>query len=370
MPNVNIGKHSAINQNRDVAGERNLRHFDGYFANHYKNVLTGGTAFVFFTKPKLFLYEDAVNSSSDAYMKMAYQNMCSDPYFTLFLNSEAINGSDKLIVKNLSYLDNLDTNYIRILTNECKNFDPSDVNIDSVDVYNTKQGYRLPLPTHTTQSEAVGQLSFQFTETANLDISKIISLWVKYIENISNGTFRANPDMINKGEIDYMSSIYYFMLGPDGHSLKYWAKYTGCYPVSIPYSGMKYSKKDGSIVELSVNFTYTVKEDMDPRILEDFNRVSLGDFDHEYITESTTQYDSVKESSLLSLAHLKQMFSSVINSEDRDPLIFFNKASVDKTALEDALNDKFELSFGASDMHYEFEEERFDYDSSIYNTKI
>jgi len=362
-------KTTDINRNRDTAGIRNLQRFDGYFSNHYKNVLTGGTAFVFFTKPKLFLYQYPTNNASDEYAKLAYQNMCSDPYFSLFLNAEAVNDQDRLIIDNLSYLNDLDSNFIKILTNECKNFDPVDTNIDSVEAYNTKQGYRMPLPTHTTASEAAGQVSFQFTETANLDITKLISLWIKYIELISDGTFRANPDMVNNGILDYESSIYYFLLGPDGHTLKYWAKYTGCHPMNIPYSALRYSKKDGSIVELSSTWSYTIKEDMNPQILEDFNRVSLGKLDYNDEFENK-EYISSKESFLLDLEKLKNNFGYIINADNRDPIVFYNNASADKTALIDSLNNKFELSFSNRDMEYTFESERFNFDSDPYKTKI
>ncbi len=365
-----VNNDSTLGVNKDIPGIRNLTRFDGYFTNHYKNVLTSGTAFVFFTKPNLFLYQNPSNGVNNEYKNLAYENMCSDSYFSLFLNSEAINDQDKLIIENLSYISTLDSNFIKILTNECKNFDPQDTNIDAQDLLETKQGYRMQYGTHTVASRVNGQLSFQFTETANLDITKILSLWVKYIENISDGTFRANPDMVNKGILDYTSSIYYFLLGPDGHTLKYWAKYTGCWPANIPYSAFRYAKKDQSIVELSSTFNYMIKEDMDPRILEDFNRVSLGYLSYTDTYENSKNYDSFKDSALLSKTKLLTRFGSTINSDDRDPIVFFNQNDdIAKNSVDSQVS-KFELSFGPRDMEYTFESEHFDYDSSIYNTDI
>ena len=56
-----------------------------------------------------------------------------------------------------------------------------------------------------------------------------MGLWVNYIANITDGTFNANPEMIPRRILDYTSSIYYFVLEPDGKTLKFWSKYTGCW---------------------------------------------------------------------------------------------------------------------------------------------
>jgi hypothetical protein len=96
------------------------------------------------------------------------------------------------------------------------------------------------------------------------------------MEQIKNWTFVANPEMIEKNVIDYMCSVYYFLLGPDWRSIKYWCRYTWCFPTSIPYSALGYTRQiQMDTVWVNIWFTFTFKEDLDPRILEDFNIVSL-----------------------------------------------------------------------------------------------
>lgn len=356
--------------NRNNPGLRNLRYFDGYYQPHYKDKFVNGNAFIFLTKPKLFLnpYKPSDTDSSADFL--SYENMCKDPFFTLFLNGETFNIQDKEILSNLSYkasepeYSDRKSNFIKIFTNEIKNFDPIDVTLDTNnDAFATKQGYTMPLPTHSTVSKASSALSLQFDETLNMDITKLFTLWVKYIENIADGTFRANPDMVANGEIDYMSSIYYFVFGPDGKTLKYWAKYTGCYPTAIPYGSFNYSRADRTITSVSVPFVYVTKEDMNPQILEDFNRVSLDQPFFDYVSDNS-DFNSYRESPILSYKKmLTGNLSAMVTNEERDPIIFFKENSSDGVGKSDS----FEISFSPADIENPYYSDRFEeYDFDIY----
>jgi hypothetical protein len=356
--------------NKNNPGLRNLRYFEGFYQPHYKDKFVNGNAFIFMTKPKLFLNPYKPNDNADASEFLSYDNMCKDPFFTLFLNGETFNDMDKEILLNLSYKANdpdytdRKSNFIKLITNEAKNFDPIDVNLDTLsDAFTTKQGYTMPLPTNSTTSRGSATLALQFDETLNLDITKLFTLWVKYIENVVDGTFRANPDSIALGELDYMCSIYYFVLGPDGKTLKYWSRYTGCYPTAIPYGTFNYAKGDRVISNVSVPITYILKEDMNPQILEDFNRVALDQVYFDY-TSDNTDFDSFRESPLLSYRKLTQgTLSSLVTNEARDPLVFFKERSAELIGSSDA----FELSFAPVDIEQPYYTDRFDeYDFEIY----
>ena len=70
------------------------------------------------------------------------------------------------------------------------------------------------------------------------------------------------------------SSIYYFLLKPDGRTLTYWAKYTGVIPISVPHSALSYKIGIETNVEFSINYIYSFKEEMGLDILHEFNQVS------------------------------------------------------------------------------------------------
>jgi hypothetical protein len=132
------------------------------------------------------------------------------------------------------------SSFIPIITNYSRSLSPSGVQLDKLVDFNTKEGYNMNLPTNTTASNTGSTFQLDLPETQNLDITKMMSLWVKYMENIGNGTFNPNPDMVRLRKLDFMSSLFYFVFEPDGRTLKYWVKFTGCFPTEIPSSSLGY----------------------------------------------------------------------------------------------------------------------------------
>lgn len=338
------------NLNTDTAILNDLTQFQGFYENVYRDPFIGGNAFVFVTRPMLFLdYQKP--SSSDSTRTLAYRNMCRDPIFTQYLSEELLNSADEKIISMLSYnQDYFSSNYLPMFTNQCKSFDASDLTMEQMDAFDTKQGFREPLPTHKSASEAANSISISVTEDSNLDFTKLLTLWVNYISNITDGTFDANPEMVLNGMLDYTCAIFYFVLGPDGKTLKYWAKYTGCWPTTIPYSNFKYSKGSQDIIELDVNFAYTMKEDMSPKILEEFNIISLKLNDGSILptTERYSLYSSISNSPLLNrnvmVEELAGRVENILEAETRDPLVFYVPES-NVGLVTDKRSARFELIF-------------------------
>lgn len=327
-----------LNQNQDNAGYNNLTKFDGFYDNRYYDPMVSGYGFIFITKPNLFI----TPRNNNDFRELAYKNMSRDPYFAQFIESEAFTNSDKYLARLLSYDDFNDVgSFMPMFTNKLKNLETNDITLESVDSFDTKQGYKMTLPTHTTASESSSSLTLSVTESSNLDFTKLISLWVKYIANITDGTFDANPDMVNNGVIDYMSSIYYFGLEPDGRTIKYWCRYTGCWPTTIPYSSLRYNKGDSQAVELDIPFIYTLKEDMTPQILEDFNIVSLKLYDNLNVNrvgvDKYSGYQQIENNPYLTLAGLKSE-SALVDTDDRPPIVIRHTTPENPTP-------KFILSF-------------------------
>jgi hypothetical protein len=334
------------NRIEDQAGIDNITKFDSFYRNKYLDPFIAGYAFIFVTRPSLFIYP-VQQANPQAFENLAYDNMVREPKFTQFLRKDKFNTSDSLIADQLSYLRSSTVgNFLPLFTNRNRSFSALDVVMNQHEGYDTKQGYRLVLPTFKSESEGSGSISLAMTETSNLDIIKTLTLWVNYISNITDGTFHANPQMIKRGVIDYMSSIYYMVLEPDGRTLKYWAKYTGCWPTTIPYAALSYSRGDQSIVELESTFLYMSKEDMNPMILEDFNRVSLNSFID--LTANENKDYSILNSDFLTKSLLKN--NSNYNKDFREPLVFLNEANGVK---------KFELTFGVNTYVDNFELNKF-----------
>lgn len=152
--------------------------------------------------------------------------------------------------------------------------------------------------------------------------------------------------MVRSGILDYMCSIYYFMLDPDGKTIKYWSKYTGCWPSVIPYSSLAYSKGNTDAIDVNLSFNYIIKEDMNPQTLKDFNKVSLNLSSILSENESTELYSPIKKSVYLMKSNLAQYSNT---TGFRDPLVFYNDKSLTSTDSSTSLNNSFELSFSYND---------------------
>ena len=344
---------SYLNKNTDQPGIDNLNKFIGFNNNVYLDPAINGYAFVFITKPSLFIYPYRVEPMDE--YEPAYLNMTKDPQFTMYLASETANQSDLSIVKQLSYapFNDVESLFLPIFTNNTKTFNPSDITMDSTPMFTTRNGFNISMPTTKISSITSGSLSLSVSETQNMDFMKIITLWVEYISNITLGTFSANPEMIKNNMLDYTSSIYYFVVGPDGRTLKYWSKYTGCWPTSIPYSALGFNKGSSDKIEYDIPFQYTLKDDMNPEILEEFNMLSLhlvtptftaeayDSFLQETETARTLDYRSFSTTTLLSKEGLAKYISG---EKSRDPIIFYEKTQSDNI-LADATSGHYILSF-------------------------
>lgn len=343
------------NKNKNVANANGLTEFNGFYDNVYREPFNNGFAFIFVTKPLLFIDPNRPNSSKDYSKRMAYLNMTRDPYFAQFLAKESMNDMDLQIVKMLSYnTEYRISNFLPMFTNECKSFDGADLSIGSGSFFSTKQGLEIPLPTHLTESEKASMLNLEVVEDSNLSFSKLLGLWVRYMANVGDGTFDANPEMIAANMLDYTCSIYYMVLEPDGRTLKFWSKYTGCWPMSVPQSAMKFEKGNSDLANLSIQFNYAFKEDMSPKILEDFNRISLKleESCGKMELDENSEYTPILESPLLNLNKMENndttsASKAVIESGDHDPVVLVNEGSI-SGALVDITSTKFELIFGSS----------------------
>lgn len=328
-----------------------LTRFSGFHTNRYREPFLNGFAFIFMTKPLLFI--DYKNSNTDKKNRLAYMNMARDPFFVQYLDEECENKLDKKLVEILSY--NTDkynvSSFIPMFTNQFRNFNSGDVSLGTTDAFDTEKGYMETLPTFSDQSKGASQISFQVQEDANMSFTKLLGLWVNYIDNISSGVFDANPDMVLNGALDYMSSIYYFVTEPDGKTLKYWCKYNGCYPSAIPYSSISFDRGSFEFLQLPISFNYTVREDMNPKILEEFNILSfkLMDQDIGQFYASTGLYSSIKNSPLLNAEKMKTTpgldLSSTFESEKRDPIVLFAESGEGYQDASEKRESHFELVF-------------------------
>lgn len=230
------------------------------FRLHDGDPLTSGIGYIFFTKPDLNLTE---------------QNLNSDNFF----QSLAETDFGKKVMSNLTNyisLNSSNSNFITLLTNTAENFDTKDIQAKTGEFSENFVGYKLSFPEEISESLSVDSFSVNYVEYSDLRITYLHKMWIDYIQYIRKGKFIADQNHIENRIIDYMSSVFFFLCGEDGHSIKYYSKLTGVYPTNIPYSAFSWQLGQPGLKKLSITYQYSFKEDLDPQILMDFMAVSKG----------------------------------------------------------------------------------------------
>ncbi|QPI17169.1 virion protein [Staphylococcus phage vB_StaM_SA1] len=221
-------------------------------------IFNKGLPFIFFTAPRLNLVDD---------------NLGREGFF-LYLRAVK---PDLLKSLNFSNAGALSSGkpFMPILSNRFMGISIPDTQTTMKEFHETFYGYKQHLPIGNVNSLAGGEITVDFEENKEIDIIHLIKAWSEYIEGITRGYMYPSDDAKNKRYIDYTSSIYYFLLDFDGETILHYSKYTGCFPINVPYDVFSQNiGEDPEVPHVSINFAYSYKEDMNPDTLVDFNSVS------------------------------------------------------------------------------------------------
>ena len=251
--------------------------------------------YLFFTKPDLYIYDG--NTFNNATLNSTFRSN------GFFIDVDQRN-KDALTSLQYSIKDrngNKDP-FIRILSNMViSKLDmpriSSETQQSTANVYGSIISYR----SHSFKSDYGYDFSLTFRDSRYLDIYNMVKAYDEFMRHSKMGEIDYGFDYNSKGSGDthntaeiYKSyikahiipeqfSIYKFIVGSDGETIIFFAKYTGVYFVDVPRD--EFSEPDTSNgFKYSVSFHANFVRDMDPLIITEFNKLSLGsDLDSDYL---------------------------------------------------------------------------------------
>lgn len=263
---INTGKPYLFKQisDIDVNMHNEFLKYKAYNAN-YDNMHTG-ISYIFITKPKLCLTTDIENSSEST---PAVYNTTENGFFKYVAQYRP-----ELIKALIQSHNSSGGSFIKLLSNRYERIDLEDFLLNEKEIAESWKGYNLRLPTTSVSSRNSGTLAIQYDELSDASVLLLHKVWFEYIEKIKFGYIEPEDTTIENKEIDYLSSLYYFMLAPDGETILFWGKYTGLAPKSLPYSA--YNSEVGSkiLVKANIQYIYQHKEFLEPETLQEFNNVA------------------------------------------------------------------------------------------------
>jgi len=221
----------------------------------------GPLFYIFMTAPQLNLNNDTIQSLP----------------FLSTLNHEAAQYKGKSIIDSLR--EGGEQPFLKLLTNTCTSFTPLDIAAQTINHSETWTKLRNSYPGEDNDSRSAGTFSIEYEELNGTPIMKTHKAWYEYIQACRRGTISRSKTMHRARAMDYFSSLYYFLIGPDHEEIIFWSKYTGIVPTGLPYSAFEGKKGGGEPIKVTIPYSFIYKEEMDPEILIDFNATVAGDFD-------------------------------------------------------------------------------------------
>jgi len=178
------------------------------------------------------------------------------------------------------------TNFMKIFTNSLDSLSFDDIILDTTEISEGWEGSKLTVPKHTINSRQSGSVSFPFQEYENTPLTKIISIWIRYIEGVTRGFIEPSRVARTEKFLDYCCSIFGIVLNVDGRTIEKMVKYTGAFPTAIPYSNGEGKRGPSENVLLNIPFSFTKKETLDEAmIVADFNYITGESSDEVRIVE-------------------------------------------------------------------------------------
>ena len=227
--------------------------------------LTKTFAYVFFTRPDLNILEREPNTTN---FKLTDQMDTDKKYLYLYKNNP-------WCLKSLIDAGNSYHKFMVLLSNEALSFEVGDVVLKTTEHGETYNGNKIIYGKSDQESNAAGEMSIRYVDTINLDIYKLHVAWVDYINKVSRGIIEPKREYMTGKILDYAVSCYYFLCGPDGHTILYWQKLTGVFPINTGEN--TFSWDSGTLLskpQIDIKYMYSFKSSMDPRTLVEFDSLS------------------------------------------------------------------------------------------------
>lgn len=188
-------------------------------------------------------------------------------------------------------------NFNMLLSNQVSSFSLTDESLATVRHGKSWREHEIVYGQNYT-GRVAGEFTCTFDETSEYSVLNMLKLWMTYIDNVATGAWSPNYyyaknekraggefDHVTNRELDYGASVYVFKCGPDGEDILYWSKYFGVFPIVSGSSALSWERSGqiGTTPSLNITFAYSMKRDMSPISLIEFNQNARAKGEQEYI---------------------------------------------------------------------------------------
>lgn len=270
------------------------RCFNSLHRMDYFDPYVTGNLHIFMTRPKLYLCATnlALDNSfmmctNSAEGNMILASLCApDDDLDISNNEELVDGVTQKFsleatkagenaferLKNQGLAPMGRTPFIPLISNVTTSISGiKDITLEKYEYDGDQSGHKTADAMGLDDSQSSGEFTLNSIENANLGMSMLTYLWLLYMDNTGKGLMNPSIRTVTNLEYDYMSSVYWFVTGQDGYSIKLYGKLTGVYPLNTPLTSLIPNER-GSYVDpkISTTWHYNHSEIMKPEIIYDF----------------------------------------------------------------------------------------------------
>lgn len=164
--------------------------------------------------------------------------------------------------------------FIPLFTNRFQGFDPQDISYKVNSSPETFRGWKVVFGRHAVESKVAPTISIPFAETKDLLVYHACKIWATYMEMMDNGQVRRVASSMRSNTLDYATTIYFILVGPDGHEIVFYSETIGAFVTSE--NGSSFSVDETKIAtgtgRTTVSFAASFYEAMNPQTLERFKK--------------------------------------------------------------------------------------------------
>jgi hypothetical protein len=230
-------------------------------------------SYIFITRPEMNLMGDGASTSyrtnGNAGITLSADNQ-SDARL------EYLAAMNPEIVYMLTEEYSSSHSFIPYLQGRAESLQLPDYQIRTSDFTVPFYSFKYAYPTDANESITGGTFDVTFREDSELRITKMFQFWIYYMDAILKNKMTPTRQHIIDNYYDFMCSVYEIICDPTSEKILFWAKYTGCFPTSVPLSNLSHNLGSTMDNKVSITFSYMMVETMDPRIISDFNYNATG----------------------------------------------------------------------------------------------
>lgn len=254
----------------DINAATSLDNFNRFYAIFPDMEFTGNLkSYVFITRPEMNLTGSSSDSGGYSVGGNAATSISADNIHDSRLQYMAAMNPELMYMLTEDYNDYHD--FIPFLQGRTESLQLPDYQIRTSDFTIPFYSYKYSYPTVTNESITGGTFDITFREDVDMRVSKLFQFWIYYMDAVIKNKMKPSRYHIINNYYDFMCSVYEIIVDQTAQKIMFWAKYTGCYPTSVPLSNFSHNIRSVMDNKVSITFNYMKVEMLEPAVISDFN---------------------------------------------------------------------------------------------------